>query len=53
MPAQPKFRLMNSAENIRKYAAEQVVTEEEALKKGMDLKSPIFAEAGAEPYSKA
>jgi phosphomethylpyrimidine synthase len=38
---------------VRKYAAEQAISEEEALKKGMDEKSKEFLEAGAEVYSKA
>ena len=47
----------NSAEqmkaNFRKYAAEQGIAEEEALKKGLEQKSRKFAEEGAEIYSKA
>jgi phosphomethylpyrimidine synthase len=36
-----------------KYAAEQGVSEEEALKRGMEAKSKEFVENGAEVYSKA
>ena len=39
-------------EEIRKYAAEQGVSEEEALKRGMDEKSKEFVEKGAEVYTK-
>jgi hypothetical protein len=44
---------MKITEDVRKYAAEQGIAEEEALKKGMEQKSREFAEAGAELYSKA
>ena len=40
-------------EDVRKYAAEQVISEEEALKKGMEMKSKEFVEQGAEVYAKA
>ena len=36
-----------------KYAAEQGIAEEEALKKGMEEKSKEFAEKGNELYAKA
>ena len=35
-----------NTEDIRKYAAEQGITEEEALKKGMEAKSKEFVEKG-------
>ena len=38
---------------IRKYAAEQGISEEEALAKGMEEKSKEFVEKGAEVYAKA
>lgn len=38
---------------FRKYAAAQNLSEEEALKKGMEEKSKEFAEKGAELYTKA
>jgi phosphomethylpyrimidine synthase len=44
---------MKITEDVRKYAAEQGITEEEALKKGMDEKSKEFVEHGAELYQKA
>jgi phosphomethylpyrimidine synthase len=37
----------------RKYATEQGIAEEEALKKGMEEKSKEFVEKGAEIYAKA
>ena len=36
-----------------KYAVEQGIAEEEALKKGMEEKSKEFVEKGAEVYAKA
>jgi phosphomethylpyrimidine synthase len=36
----------------RKYAAEQGIAEEEALKRGMEVKSKDFVEKGAEVYAK-
>jgi phosphomethylpyrimidine synthase len=49
----PHFCSMKITEDVRKYAAEQGIAEEEALKKGMEAKSKEFAEKGAEVYSKA
>ena len=43
---------MNS-EDIRKYAAEQGLVEEEALQKGLAEKSAEFVESDAEVYAKA
>ena len=43
---------MKINEDIRKYAAEQGVTEEVALKKGMEEKSKEFVGKGAEVYAK-
>ena len=37
----------------RKYAAEQAISEEDALQKGMEEKSREFVEKGAEVYAKA
>ena len=48
----PHFCSMKITEDVRKYAAEQGVTEEEALKKGMEAKSKEFVEKGAEVYTK-
>jgi hypothetical protein len=44
---------VNISEDVRKYAAAQNLSEEEALKKGMEEKSKEFAEKGAELYTKA
>jgi phosphomethylpyrimidine synthase len=49
----PHFCSMKITEDVRKFAAEQGVTEEEALKKGMEEKSKEFVEKGAEVYTKA
>jgi phosphomethylpyrimidine synthase len=49
----PNFCSMKITEDVRKYAAEQGIAEEEALKKGMEAKSKEFVEKGAEVYSKA
>ena len=40
-------------EDVRKYAAEQAISEEEALQGGMEEKSKEFVEVGAEVYAKA
>jgi phosphomethylpyrimidine synthase len=49
----PHFCSMKITEDVRKYAAEQGIAEEEALKKGMEAKSKEFVEKGAEVYSQA
>ena len=49
----PHFCSMKITEDVRKYAAEQGIAEEEALKKGMEEKSKEFVEKGAEVYSNA
>jgi len=49
----PHFCSMKITEDVRKYAAEQGIAEEEALKKGMEEKSRQFVEKGAELYAKA
>ena len=49
----PHFCSMKITEDVRKYAAEQGVTEQEALQKGMEEKSKEFVEKGAEVYAKA
>ena len=48
----PHFCSMKITEDVRKYAAEQGLAEEEALKKGMEEKSKEFVEKGAEVYAK-
>ena len=49
----PHFCSMKITEDVRKYAAEQAISEEDALKKGMEEKSREFVEKGAEVYAKA
>ena len=49
----PHFCSMKITEDVRKYAAEQAISEEEALAKGMEEKSREFVEAGAEVYTSA
>jgi hypothetical protein len=39
-------------EDVRKYAGEQGMSENEALKRGMEAKSREFVEKGAEVYAK-
>jgi len=49
----PHFCSMKITEDVRKYAAEQGIAEEEALKKGMEHKSKEFVEKGGDLYAKA
>ena len=49
----PSFCSMKITEDVRQYAAEQGLSEEEALQKGMAEKSKEFVEKGAEVYEKA
>ena len=44
---------MKITEDVRKFAAEQGISEDEALKKGMEEKSKEFVQKGAEVYAKA
>jgi phosphomethylpyrimidine synthase len=44
---------MTITEDVRKYAAERGIAEEEVLNKGMEAKSKEFVEKGAEVYAKA
>ena len=44
---------MTIAEDVRKYAAEQGIAKEEALKSGMEAKSKEFVEKGAEVHANA
>ncbi len=46
----PHFCSMKITEDVRKYAAEQGITEDEALKDGMDEKSAEFTKSEAEVY---
>jgi len=47
----PHFCAMKITEDVRKYAAEQGVSADEALRKGMDAKSREFVQKGAELYT--
>ncbi|MSU33305.1 MAG: phosphomethylpyrimidine synthase ThiC [Pedosphaera sp.] len=49
----PHFCSMKITEDVRKYAAEQGIAEEEAIQKGLAEKSKEFVESGAEVYLKA
>jgi phosphomethylpyrimidine synthase len=49
----PHFCSMRITEDVRKYAAEQGLKEQEALQRGLDEKSREFVEQGAEVYTKA
>jgi phosphomethylpyrimidine synthase len=49
----PHFCSMKITEDVRKYAAEQKLSEGDALRAGLEQKSREFSEAGAEIYSKA
>jgi phosphomethylpyrimidine synthase len=49
----PHFCSMKITEDVRKYAAEQAISEDEALQAGMAEKSKEFLEKGAEVYSEA
>ena len=49
----PHFCSMKISEDVRKYAAEHGIAEDEALKKGMEEKSKEFVKKGAEIYAKA
>ncbi len=48
----PHFCSMKITQDVREYAAKQGLTNEEALKKGMEVKSIEFVRQGAEIYSK-
>jgi phosphomethylpyrimidine synthase len=49
----PHFCSMRITEDVRKYAAEQGISEGEALDKGLEEKSKEFIESGAEVYVKS
>ena len=49
----PHFCSMKITEDVRKYAAEQGLAEEQALESGMQEKRKEFLEKGAEVYAKA
>jgi phosphomethylpyrimidine synthase len=49
----PQFCSMKITEDVRKYAAEQGMKEEEALKAGLEDKAKEFVRKGAKVYAKA
>ena len=49
----PHFCSMKITEDVRRYAAEQGLSEAEALRAGMEEKSREFAEAGGQLYTKS
>ncbi len=49
----PHFCSMKITADVRKYAAEQGISDEAALQKGMEEKSREFTEKGSELYAKA
>ena len=49
----PHFCSMKITQDVREYAASQGVSDEEALRKGMEEKSAEFVQQGAQIYSKA
>ena len=48
----PHFCSMKITEDVRKYAAEHNLAEDEALYIGMEQKSREFQEAGSQVYAK-
>ena len=48
----PHFCSMKITEDVRKFAAEQGIAEEAAIKKGLEQKATEFNETGAELYAK-
>ncbi|MBI5688086.1 MAG: phosphomethylpyrimidine synthase ThiC [Verrucomicrobia bacterium] len=49
----PHFCAMKITEDVRKFAAEQGVAEQDALKRGLDEKAKEFVKKGAQVYTKA
>jgi phosphomethylpyrimidine synthase len=48
----PHFCSMKITQDVRDYAASQGITDDEALKKGMEVKAVEFVKSGAELYRK-
>ena len=48
-----RTKLVDIPEDVRKYAAEEGLTEEAAVKQGLEEKSAEFVEKCAEVYAKA
>jgi phosphomethylpyrimidine synthase len=49
----PQFCAMKITEDVRRYAAEHGLSEEEALKKGLAEKAREFVEKGGEVFTKS
>jgi len=49
----PRFCSMKITEDVRKFAAEQKISEDEILQAGMEQKAREFSKTGGEIYSKA
>ena len=49
----PHFCSMKITEDVRKFAEEQKISEQEAIQKGMEQKAREFVEKGSELYAKA
>jgi len=49
----PNFCSMKITQDVRKYAAEQGITEDQALRKGLEEKAVQFVKGGSEIYNKA
>ena len=49
----PHFCSMKITEDVRKFAAEQKLSEEEALQVGLEQKAKEFAEKGVDVYVRA
>ena len=48
----PHFCSMKITQDVREFAAKQGVSDEEALKKGMEVKAVEFVKQGAEIYQR-
>jgi phosphomethylpyrimidine synthase len=48
----PHFCSMKITEDVRKFAAEQKISEEQALQVGLEQKATEFTKSGAEIYAK-
>lgn len=48
----PHFCSMKITEDVRKFAAEQGLAEDEALNRGLEQKATEFTESGAQIYAK-
>jgi phosphomethylpyrimidine synthase len=49
----PHFCSMKISQDVRDFAAKEGISEQEALHKGMEVKSVEFVKQGAEVYHKA